>query len=182
MHGIYFTIVGIKHFQGSLTFVHPTVAHPKLKIRHLLTRHLLTHWHLLRRQLLINHCNSRQLPTLGCDERHLLTRHCMRQLLTLTTTFAHPYYMRHLLNRHHNFSDEIWRNLGEWSSLHTSRILSHRRQKNSFFIKFWEGPKFMKTFWFWSGFLHVILKLIHQKYYDMKAALTTFVREIWWSL
>ena len=35
----------------------------------------------------------------------------------------------------------------------------------------------MKNVRFWSGFLHVILKLIHQKDYNKKITLTTFVRE-----
>ena len=36
----------------------------------------------------------------------------------------------------------------------------------------------MKNVWFGSGFLHLILTLIHQQYYDVLTTLTTFVREI----
>ena len=47
------------------------------------------------------------------------------------------------------------------------------------FFKFHQknAPKSMKNVRFWFGFLHMILKLIHQKDYNKKITLTTFVRE-----
>ena len=47
------------------------------------------------------------------------------------------------------------------------------------FIKFHQknAPKSMKNVRFGSGFLHVILKLMHQQDYNKKITLTTFVRE-----
>ena len=56
------------------------------------------------------------------------------------------------------FSDEIWRNLHHsthptWRPMcTTSRILSHRRSKISFFIKFWEGPKIHEKCPIWVRF------------------------------
>ena len=41
-------------------------------------------------------------------------------------------------------------------------------QKSHFSSNFEKVPKSMKNVRFWSGFLHVILKLIHQKDFDIK--------------
>ena len=50
-------------------------------------------------------------------------------------------------------------------------------QKSHFSSNFEKVPKSMKNVRFCSGFLHVILKLIHQKDYSKKITLKTFVRE-----
>ena len=70
-----------------------------------------------------------------------------------------------------------------WTSMRKNvsvRKFAHKyRISGVNFVKYHQknAPKSMKNVWFGSGFLHLILTLIHQQYYVL-TTLTTFVREI----
>ena len=74
-----------------------------------------------------------------------------------------------------NLRHFTWSYRGCWNHPHAYFLIDV--QKSNFSSNFEKVPKSMKNVRFWSGFLHVILKLIHQKDYNKKITITTFVRE-----